>query len=111
MTFVDRRDAGDSLEPMLLHLVPRKPVVLGLPRGGVPVAAVVAHALGAPLDASPEGVVDRVLVADRRASPPGGSSAEPSPQRFHCPATRSRLDGVIVSIAWKRVVDNTYVHR
>jgi putative phosphoribosyl transferase len=50
VTFVDRRDAGERLAPMLAHLRPRHPIVLGLPRGGVPVAAIVADALGAPLD-------------------------------------------------------------
>jgi putative phosphoribosyl transferase len=50
VTFVDRRDAGERLAPMLAHLRPRNPIVLGLPRGGVPVAAIVAEALDAPLD-------------------------------------------------------------
>jgi putative phosphoribosyl transferase len=50
VTFVDRRDAGERLAPMLAHLRPRNPIVLGLPRGGVPVAAIVADALDAPLD-------------------------------------------------------------
>ena len=50
MTFVNRQDAGERLAPLLAHLQPRDPVVLGLPRGGVPVAAIVAEALDAPLD-------------------------------------------------------------
>ena len=44
----DRLDAGWALADALPHL--DDPVVLGLPRGGVPVAAVVAERLGAPLD-------------------------------------------------------------
>lgn len=50
MTFVNRQDAGERLAPMLAHLRPRDPIVLGLPRGGVPVAAIVADVLDAPLD-------------------------------------------------------------
>src|SRR5690349_16737846 len=48
--FADRRDAGRQLAAALGHLRPERPVVLGLPRGGVVVAAEVAAALGAPLD-------------------------------------------------------------
>jgi putative phosphoribosyl transferase len=50
MTFDDRRDAGRRLGERLLGLREEHPIVLGLPRGGVPVAAEVAQALGAPLD-------------------------------------------------------------
>ncbi len=50
MTFVDRADAGRQLALLLSDLDQRDVVVLGLPRGGVVVAAEVARALGAPLD-------------------------------------------------------------
>lgn len=49
--FDDRRDAGRRLATLLRERGPwPHPVVLALPRGGVPVAAEVADALGAPLD-------------------------------------------------------------
>ena len=49
--FQDRREAGQALAGLLMardHL--KDPVVLALPRGGVPVGVEVAQALGAPLD-------------------------------------------------------------
>jgi putative phosphoribosyl transferase len=50
MVFADRVDAGRRLATKLQHLRSQPVVVLGLPRGGVPVAAEVARALHAPLD-------------------------------------------------------------
>ena len=48
--FKDRTDAGRQLAAMLTHLRGQNVLVLGLPRGGLPVAYEVAHALHAPLD-------------------------------------------------------------
>jgi predicted phosphoribosyltransferase len=49
--FIDRQDAGQQLGAALRrHELDRPLMVLGLPRGGVPVAAVVADMLDAPLD-------------------------------------------------------------
>lgn len=48
--FADRRDAGRRLAARLMRLTAEDPVVIALPRGGVPVAEEVAIALGAPLE-------------------------------------------------------------
>lgn len=48
--FVDRADAGRRLAAVLKHLRGHDPVILGLPRGGVPVASEVATVLHAELD-------------------------------------------------------------
>lgn len=50
MRFADRTDAGRQLAQALGKLDLVDPVVLALPRGGVPVAIEVARALKAPLD-------------------------------------------------------------
>ena len=50
LPFRDRRDAGEQLAERLTHLESQHPLILGLPRGGVPVAALVAARLHAPLD-------------------------------------------------------------
>lgn len=49
--FCDRADAGRQLAARLTGYKNAAPIVLGLPRGGVPVAFEVARALDAPLDA------------------------------------------------------------
>jgi predicted phosphoribosyltransferase len=57
--FVDRHDAGRRLAGLLDHLGVERPVVVGVPRRGMPVAEEVATALRAPLDVL---VVRRVVV-------------------------------------------------
>ena len=58
--FGDRIDAGRQLAAALAARTSPVPLVLGIPRGGVPVAAEVARALGADLD---------ILVARKIGSP------------------------------------------
>ncbi len=60
MIFYDRYDAGRHLAAQLERYRAERPVVLALPRGGVPVAYEVARALNAPLD---------VLVARKLGAP------------------------------------------
>jgi predicted phosphoribosyltransferase len=48
--FADRAEAGDRLAEVLAERVVEPVVILGIPRGGVVVAARVARRLGAPLD-------------------------------------------------------------
>ena len=50
MPFKDRSDAGRKLAKALASYKEQQPVILALPRGGVPVAVEVAAALNAPLD-------------------------------------------------------------
>jgi putative phosphoribosyl transferase len=49
-TFSDRREAGRALAIAVSQYADRAPIVVGLARGGVPVAFEVARALEAPLD-------------------------------------------------------------
>lgn len=60
MRFRDRRDAGRQLAALITASSLHDPIVLALPRGGVPVAFEVAAALGAPLE---------VLVARKIGAP------------------------------------------
>lgn len=48
--FEDRRTAGRALVPELQRCELKDPIILGLPRGGVPLAYEIAVALHAPLD-------------------------------------------------------------
>lgn len=61
--FADRREAGRRLAAELAELKPQQPIVLALPRGGVPVAAEIAAALNAALD----------LVIVRKVGAPGNA--------------------------------------
>lgn len=58
--FSDRQDAGRKLAEELAHLRGTNPTVLGIPRGGIVVAAQIAHALSGTLD---------ILITRKIASP------------------------------------------
>lgn len=49
-TFIDREDAGRRLAEAMRATMPPNPILMALPRGGVPVAFEVAQRLGLPLD-------------------------------------------------------------
>ncbi|KEO50762.1 erythromycin esterase family protein [Thioclava pacifica] len=61
LRFTDRAEAGRMLGERLAGMDPDRPIIYGLPRGGVPIALEVARKLGAPLD----------LVFVRKISAPG----------------------------------------
>jgi len=71
-TFLDRIDAGRRLAEVVGALRIERPYVLALPRGGVPVGAPVADALGAPLEV----VVARKLGAPAHPEYAVGAVAE-----------------------------------
>ena len=84
--YADRRHAGRVLADALLRESGPKTVVVGLARGGVPVAAEVASLLDAPLDVvvvrkighplQPELALGAVTPDGRVALPPSGGGAE-----------------------------------
>src|SRR5271169_1703473 len=72
MVFADRTHAGRELAAELLGLRHERPLVFGLPRGGIPVAAEVARGLDAPLEV----LVVRKLGAPRNRELAVGAVAE-----------------------------------
>jgi hypothetical protein len=48
--FAHRREAGQKLARALLHHQGKNPLILGIPRGGVPIAREIADLLGGELD-------------------------------------------------------------
>ena len=98
MRFRDRADAGKRLADRLGGLDLHDPVVLALPRGGVPVGFEVATALGAPLD---------VFVA-RKVGAPGhreygiGAIAEGGGEVANADALRMLH---VSGVQWRELVD------
>ena len=75
MLFVDRADAGRHLAQRLRNLRGTDVAVLGLSRGGVPVAWEVAEDLRAPLDV----IVVRKLGVPFSRNTASGRSVKPAP--------------------------------
>ncbi|OJY77438.1 MAG: phosphoribosyltransferase [Rhodospirillales bacterium 70-18] len=84
--FRDRRAAGQALATALLRFKGQNPVVLALPRGGVPVAWEVAQALAAPLDL----VLVRKLGAPEQPELAVGAVAEGEPPEVFVDARLAR---------------------
>jgi len=80
--FADRVDAGRRLAARLRAMAWSDPVVLGLARGGVPVAREVAAALAAPLDVA----VARKIGAPGRPELGVGAVTADGPPRYHARA-------------------------
>lgn len=76
MFFEDRKDAGQKLAAAIAKLNLKNPVILALPRGGVPVASEVAKALKAPLDI----LITRKLGAPFNAELAMGAIVEGEPE-------------------------------
>ena len=69
--FVDRKEAGRRLAEVLERFRDEEPLVVALPRGGVPVGFEVAKALAAPLD------ILLVRKLERRPTPSTGLGRSP----------------------------------
>ena len=99
MVFEDRTDAGRRLAADLVGLREEHPLVFGLPRGGVPVAAEVARGLRAPLEV----LVVRKLGAPRNrelavgALAEGGTAITSSAGTFNLQTQTGTLVGVTSS--------------
>jgi putative phosphoribosyl transferase len=97
--FRDRRDAGQQLADQLVPRVLVHPLVLALPRGGVPVGFEVARRLGAPLEV----FVARKLGAPGRpelgigALAEGGARVVDTEAVRHLRVTDAELDGLIAA--------------
>jgi putative phosphoribosyl transferase len=98
--FRDRVEAGEALAVELGHYAGRTDVVvLGLPRGGVPVAAKVATALRAPLDVI---VVRKVGVPGHRETAMGAVGPNGVTVLDHGLIDQLKVDRRLVSVAVDR---------
>jgi putative phosphoribosyl transferase len=101
MRFTDRREAGRRLAGLLIKFEDQKPVVLALPRGGVPVGLEVALALGAPLDL----VLVRKLGAPMNEELAIGAIAEGAPDAIIEPlAKRLRVSSEYIETVTARAL-------
>lgn len=78
--YENREEAGDRLADAVAEAGPGRPLVLGLPRGGVPIADRVARKLGVPMDVL---VVRKVPVPGSPETAIGATTAEGPPLFDH----------------------------
>ncbi|MEV4556903.1 phosphoribosyltransferase family protein [Kitasatospora sp. NPDC049285] len=113
MHFSDRVDAGQRLAALLGGLRGEQPVVVALPRGGVPVGAQVARELGAPLDvcvirklgvpAQPELAMGAIGEDGARVvNEPVVAAAGVTPEQFAAVEARERAELARRSAAYRR---------
>lgn len=96
MIFADRDEAGQLLAARMRRFKARRPVVLALPRGGVPVAFAIARALGAPLGLV---VVRKIGAPDQPELAIGAVADGPAPELVTDARLMARLG---VSAEWLR---------
>jgi putative phosphoribosyl transferase len=94
MTFLNRADAGRQLADALRVRSALDTVIIGVPRGGVPVAAEISRALGAPLDIC----IVRKLVVTRDLPVTIGALAEGGATYFD-PADLARFEVTAAELA------------
>ncbi len=110
IVFRDRCDAGRQLAALLEAYRSERPVIVAMPRGGVPVAAEVARALDAPLDVA----VVRKIGAPQNPEFAIGAVAENAVRLISDRTVRALgLTGADVAAVSRRAEDELadYVHR
>jgi predicted phosphoribosyltransferase len=103
MTFRDRVEAGERLGEALCGRQLERPVVLGIPRGGIVVAERVARALGA--DLVPV-VALKVCAPGRPDVALGGVTADGAAQMNRALAEKLGVDEIALAFEMKRRVDD-----
>ena len=101
MPFRDRPDAGRALARLALRYQNEDVVVLGLARGGVPVAFEVARALGAPLDVFVARKIGAPGQEELATKPAGGKAESPSRRRGRTPSVARAWALSFPSAGWR----------
>jgi putative phosphoribosyl transferase len=94
--FHDRADAGRQLLSKLGEFDPAETVVIALPRGGVPVAEIIAEGLGAPLDVA---IVRKVGLPGQRELAVGAVTDSDDP-KLHVNKDVAQMAGLSEADIW-----------